>query len=106
MKRIIICIFTLALLLLTLTSCQVNWFGTTLEVDWWVVAIPVAVIIVATLIIGAITLSDKHYICPECKKTFRPGWIKALFTVHAGSDKVLKCPHCGRKGFCKISKED
>lgn len=105
MKRIIICISLITLILLTLTSCQVNWFGETKDVEWWVVAIPVVIMIVASLLIGRVTLSDREYDCPECQKTFTPGWKKIMFTVHSGSKRVLKCPHCGRKGFCKLHKD-
>ena len=89
-----------------LSSCRVNWFGEQVDVEWWLIAIPVALLVIAVLMIGKITFSEKTYICPECKKTFRPKWWKALFAIHMNSDRVLKCPHCGRKGFCKVNNDD
>ena len=45
MKKLI---FLLAIFVcaITLCSCTVNWFGETLDVEWYVVVIPIAIIAV------------------------------------------------------------
>ncbi len=101
-----IAIFFVLICSLLLTSCQVNWFGDQIDVEWWVIAVPVAIILIATWGIGGLLISKKSYICPECKKVFHPKWWKTAFSVHVGNDRVFKCPNCGRKGFCKVYKED
>ena len=90
---------------LFLTSCKVNWFDVQYEVPWWSVAIPTAVIILTALVIAGKVISSKSYICPKCNKIFSPKWWSAALSLHIGSDRVFKCPHCGRKGFCKIHKD-
>ncbi len=104
MKRILTLITLLSTLFLA--SCKVNWFGEQYDAEWWVIAIPVAILSVAILIISKITLSNKTYICPQCKESFRPKWWKAAFSIHLGSDRVLKCPRCGRRGFCKVYNDE
>ena len=118
MKKLLVLIFAL-FTMLSLTSCKVNWFGeqidtpwyavaipvAVLATPWYAVAIPVAVLAIAILIIGKLTFSKKKYICPECKTVFAVKWWEALFALHYNSDRVLKCPHCGRCGFCKVSED-
>ena len=104
-KKLSLIFVIISSLLLSLTSCKVNWFGEQIDTPWYAVAIPVAVLAIAILIIGKLTFSKKKYICPECKTLFAVKWWKALFALHYNSDRVLKCPHCGRCGFCKVSED-
>ena len=105
MKRIFTAVLIFIALALTLSSCQVNWFGEKRETEWWVVAIIITTATVLALLLGKITLSNKTYVCPECKMLIRPKWWQAALAVHVGSDRVFKCPHCGRRGFCKVYKD-
>ena len=91
-------------LALALTSCEVHVGNNRTDVAWYVIAIPATVFIVACVVIAGIVLSRNTYVCPECGKRFHPKWWRAMFSLHDGSDRVLKCPHCGHKGFCR--KED
>ena len=104
MKKILTLITLLSTLFLA--SCKVNWFGEQIDAEWWVIFIPVAILTVVILAIGKITLSKKTYICPECQKEIRPKWWQAFFAIHVDSDRVLKCPNCGRRGFCKVYKDE
>ena len=94
----------LILLALVFTSCEVHVGNDRFDVKWYVIAIPTTVFVAACVVIAGIVLSKNAYVCPECGKLFHPKWWRAMFSLHDGSDRVLKCPHCGRKGFCR--KED
>ena len=92
---------TVLLCSVLLTSCQVNWFGQTFQVKWWVILIPVLIYTAVIFVIAGKLIASHEYICPECNKKFRPKWWKCVLTFHLNDDLVLKCPHCGRKGFCR-----
>ena len=83
---------------LSLSSCTVNWFGDTMDVPWYFVAIPIMLIAV----FGYIILMAKTYICPLCKTEFKAKPYQLYVTIHMGRRRIAKCPKCGRKGFCEI----
>ena len=87
-------------IMLSLTSCTVNWFGGTVDVPWYFVAIPILLI----SIFGYFILMSKTYICPCCKTEFKAKPHQLYVTVHMGGKRIAKCPNCGRKGFCEIKK--
>ena len=99
MKKVIL-FFALAVLSIALCSCQVNWFTTTVEVPWYVVAVPVALIFVA----GYLILMNTTFVCPKCGTEFKPKWYQLSVCVHYMGERIAKCPCCGRKGFCKKKK--
>ena len=86
---------------LCLTSCEVHWFEKSYDVPWWVIAIPTLLILAAAWFFAGKAIAKKEYRCSKCQTDFYPVWWKAAFSVHVNDDRVFKCPHCGRKGFCK-----
>jgi len=105
MKKIFILVLVLCIVL-TLASCEVHFMGQSYDVEWWVIAAPVAIILILTFIIAGCIISKNEYICPSCKGAFYPAWWKGAFSVHINSARVFKCPHCGKRGFCKPRKYD
>lgn len=97
-----ICLLTF-ITMLSLTSCQVNWFDQHYDVPWWVIAVPAVLFLLIVLIAAGKCISKKEYVCPKCNQTFHPKWWKAAVSVHIGDDRVFKCPHCGRAGLCNVS---
>ena len=97
MKKSLLSSFLLVTTLF-LTSCKVNWFGGTVDVPWYYVAIPISLIFV----FGYIILMSKTYICPHCKTEFKAKPYQLYVTIHMGKKRIAKCPKCGRKGFCEI----
>ena len=95
-----ISIFVLLATTLSLSSCAVNWFGDTLDVPWYYIAIPVALVAV----LGYMILMSKTYICPHCKTEFKAKPYQLYVTVHMCGKRIAKCPKCGRKGFCEIKR--
>jgi len=104
MKKISFVLLTIVLVF-SLTSCKVNWFDQQYDVPWWAVAIPVLVFSVIVLFVASKHITSKKYVCPKCNKSFYPKWWQAVFSIHMNDDRVFKCPHCGRKGFCPLSRE-
>ena len=100
MKRIALIFLTLVALL-SLTSCKVNWFGDTLDVPWYFVVIPAVLIIVVAYII----IISGRYVCPDCKTEIKPKWYDISVCFHLGNERVVKCPKCGRRGFCEKKKK-
>lgn len=95
------CIFLCLLsVLLSFTSCQVNWFGETVDAPWYFVVIPILLIFAVAYWI----IMSKTYICPACKTEFKPKWYQLSVCVHFMGKRVAKCPKCGRTGFCDIKK--
>lgn len=105
MKKILALFVLICILTVLLTSCQVNWFDQQYDVPWWVIAVPVTIFSVLVWIVAGKHIASKKYVCPKCNKTFYPKWWKAALSIHMNDDRVFKCPHCGRKGFCPLSRE-
>ena len=103
-QRIAKALSILILIVLVLTSCEVHVGNNRADVKWYVIAVPAIVFVVACVVTAGIVLSKNTYVCPECEKRFHPKWWCAMLSLHINSDRVFKCPHCGRKGFCR--KED
>lgn len=85
---------------LCLTSCQVNWFGDTLDVPWYYIAIPVAIIFIA----GYFILMSKTFICPHCGKEFKAKPYQLYVTVHMNRKRLAKCPRCNKMSFCRVKR--
>lgn len=59
------------------------------------------VVTVITSIIAQIIISRQKYVCPKCGAVISPKWYHFSASLHRGSDRIVKCPHCKRKGFCR-----
>ena len=80
-----------------LSSCQVNWFGDYFDVPWYFIAVPILILSVVLYL----NMLSKTYVCPKCHTEFKPQWYHVYITIHVNGSRVAKCPHCGRRGFCK-----
>ena len=99
MKKLVLMLLLL-LVALSLTSCTVNWFTTTVEVPWYVIAIPVALI----FIIAYFILMSHTYICPHCGTEFKAKPYQLYVTLHFCGKRLAKCPNCGKKSYCNVKK--
>ncbi len=104
MKKIAFVLLTVVLSI-SLTSCQVNWFDKHYDVPWWVIAVPVVIFSAIVWFAVGKHIASKKYVCPKCNKSFYPTWRQAAISIHMNDDRVFKCPHCGRKGFCHVSRD-
>ena len=96
----------LPLLLLSLTSCEVHWFGQSYDAPWYVIALITAVINIPTILLTGYRLSRKTYRCSKCAMTFHPRFSTVAISIHIGSRRVLRCPRCGHKGLCDPTHEE
>ena len=83
--------------MLLFTSCKVNWFGASYDVPWWVIAVPVGVV----LVVSHVRIVKRSYRCSSCGEIFRPKWYNCIVWFHMGNKRMGKCPKCGHIGFCK-----
>ena len=104
-KKIFIMSALITAVTVLLTSCRVNWYDRHYDVPWWVIAVPVIIFSAVTLFAGGQYIASKKFICPNCYKTFHPKWWKAMLSIHVNDDRLFKCPYCGKKGFCYLSRD-
>ncbi len=104
-KKIFLIAVLICIMILSLTSCQVNWFDRHYDVPWWMIAIPIVIFSLIVWIVAGKCIASKKYICPKCNKTFYPEWWSAAVSIHINNNRVFKCPNCKTKSFCRISKE-
>lgn len=62
----------------------------------------------AAAVIAAVAyrLSRCRFTCKSCGGVFRISWRRALWVQHFNEDYVLRCPHCGKKGWCTARRRD
>ena len=67
--------------------------------------IPFAVIcpIFVILFVCTIIIYMKYvkFICPKCNQTFKPSANAIIWAIHTPTKRLLKCPHCNTKSWCK-----
>lgn len=109
MKKFVPLTTLLAVLSLSLTSCELAHFGEKkIYAPWWICLIVICVIIVVTFAVLLKILSSKYRTCPKCNHKFRPKWYNcfaALFIVEDNSARLFKCPKCKEKSLMDISYE-
>lgn len=100
MKKAFLTAILTATIVLTLSSCTVNWFGDTLDVPWYYVAVPVLLVFILLYSL----IMSKTYICPHCKTEFKAKPYQLYVTIHFDGKRLAKCPNCKRKSFCESKK--
>ena len=109
-KKLIIAVIIVGITLLAgLTMILLSGL---VEMETWlrVVLIVIAVVIICTGI-GLACVLDRDagvYECKHCGERFVPTMKAYLFAPHMPTSRKLKCPKCGKKGYCKkrLSKSD
>ncbi|MDE7306200.1 MAG: helix-turn-helix domain-containing protein [Clostridia bacterium] len=98
MSVIICCMTLLAAVTLVVVAGLLN-------MDIWlrVVLIVIAfIIIVAGISLACVLDRDAGaYECPACGEKFVPSMKSYVFSAHTLTKRKLKCPHCGKKSYCK-----
>ncbi len=65
------------------------------------------VVTIITLAAGVIALfayklSQCVFTCKVCGTEFHIRWRRALWVQHFNNDYILRCPGCGKKGWCAV----
>lgn len=93
----VVSILLIAVYCALLTACNVSFGNARGEISWWVIAAPALVI----LVIAHILLIRQTYQCPKCGARFSPKWYELSVCLHIGNERLVKCPCCKKRGFCK-----
>lgn len=76
-----------------------------LEMQTWVrIILIMLAIIIYSLGIGVACVLDRDagtFECPNCGKRFVPTMKEYVMGPHTITKRKLRCPHCGKKSFCK-----
>ncbi len=67
---------------------------------WWPFGAAIPLTVGMGIAFSALYYTRTAYICPECHTIFVPGFREAFFARHTPCTRRLRCPHCGRHGFC------
>ena len=102
-KKIIIAVVVTVMALLAGVTLVV--ISGMLDMPVWlrILLIVIAVLIVGTGI-GLACVLDRDagvYECLHCKERFIPSMKAYIFGAHTLTKRQLKCPHCGRRSYCK-----
>lgn len=41
------------------------------------------------------------FVCPKCNQTFKASANAIIWAMHTPTKRLLKCPHCNAKSWCK-----
>lgn len=80
----------------TLSGCDVHFGSVHYDVPWWVIAVPVFIVI----LVAHLVLVHRTYNCPNCGYKIKPKWYQISIWVHVGNKRLVKCPNCGKKDMC------
>lgn len=67
---------------------------------WQPFAIGMVFVILLGILMTWMYCKNTDYICPECNTQFKPTLNEFLFSKHTPKTRKLKCPKCGRSGYC------
>ena len=95
--------FPAMIIAFVLSSCEseVHWGKYSTYVPWYVVWIPVMIFAIVVSVIAHICIIKQQYVCPKCGKVFKPKWYDFSSWIHVGDARVLRCPECKCKSFCR-----
>ena len=74
-----------------------------LPIDWSILLVVLSSITFTIALIAAILLDHDagEYECKKCGHKFKPTLWAYVWGAHTLTTRYLKCPHCGKKSFCK-----
>ena len=61
-----------------------------------------AILLIA--VCGYFILMANRYVCPHCGTEFKAKPYDLSVTVHMMGKRLAKCPHCGKRSFCRIKR--
>lgn len=67
---------------------------------WWPFAVYAVLAVFYAIWIIRYYFARVSFVCPECRKVFRPTLREVIFANHTPTTRKLTCTHCGKKSFC------
>lgn len=111
MKKIYFCLMTF-IMPLVLASCQVefHWIENNEYKRVFLparIGIPILICFhILILFVACFTimynLTHSKFRCPKCGAEISPHWYELSALIHENNRCVMKCPDCGRRGFCDL----
>ena len=94
-----VCILLISLILIMISAALFEF----LPIDWSILLVVLSSITFTIALIAAILLdySAGDYECKKCGQRFKPTLGAYILGAHTLTTRYLKCPHCGKKSFCK-----
>ena len=94
-----VCILLISLILIMISGASFEVF----PFEWSVLLVVLSSITFIIALIAAILLdySAGDYECKKCGQRFKPTLSAYVWGAHTLTTRYLKCPHCGKKSFCK-----
>ena len=102
-KKIIIAVIIASITLLA--GLTLLLLADLLEMELWLrIVLSVIGVVVIVTGIGLACVLERDagvYECKHCGERFVPTMAAYLFAPHMPTSRKLKCPHCGKKSYCK-----
>lgn len=94
-----VCILLISLILIMISASVFTF----LPIDWSILLVVLSSITFIIALIAAILLdyNVSDYECKKCGQRFKPTLLAYVWGAHTLTTRYLKCPHCGKKSFCK-----
>ena len=94
-----VCLLLISLILIMISGALFEF----LPIDFSIVLAVLSSITFVIALIVAILLdySAGDYECKKCGQRFKPTLSAYVWGAHTLTTRYLKCPHCGKKSFCK-----
>ena len=69
--------------------------------NWIPMLITGILFIVVVVVTIVIYMKKVKFICPNCNQIFKPTNNAIFLAIHTPTKRLLKCPHCNTKSWCK-----
>ena len=94
-----VCILLISLILIMISASLFSF----LPIDWSILLVVLSSVTFIIALAAAILLDYNagDYECKKCGKRFKPTLSAYVWGAHTLTTRYLKCPHCGKKSFCK-----
>ena len=94
-----VCILLISLILIMISAAVFAF----LPIDWSVLLVVLSSITFIIALAAAMLLDygAGEYECKKCGQKFKPTFRAYVWGAHTLTTRYLKCPHCGKKSFCK-----
>lgn len=94
-----VCILLISLVLIMISGALFEF----LPIDFSIVLVVLSSItfVIAPIVAIMLDYSAGDYECKKCGQRFKPTLGAYVWGAHTLTTRYLKCPHCGKKSFCK-----
>lgn len=92
-------IILIALILIMISAASFEFF--TLQWSVLLLALSIITFIISLAVAILLDYNAGKYECRKCGQKFNPTLKEYVWGAHTLTMRYLRCPHCGKKSFCK-----